>query len=1388
MASTFPVTAPANVRADPPADPAVTRVSVSSAGTEGDSASLRPSISGDGRYVAFSSQAANFVPGDTSVEDIFVRDRSTGLTARVSVSTTGEPGDSYSYDPSISADGRYVAFTSDATNLVPGDTNARPDVFVHDRTTGATTRVSVTSAGGQAVLGGLFGSSSPAISADGRYVAFSSSMSDLVSGDGNAAADVFVHDRATGETTIVSVSTAGLAGNSWSFGPAISADGRFVAFTSDAGDLVPDDGNGQTDVFVRDRTTGTTERVSVDSSGGEASGWSAEPTISGDGGLVAFRSSAADLVGGDTNGVDDIFVRDRAGGLTTRISPDSTIPFSTVAGPAISADGRFVAFAQGPEVIGGRPQPLTQGADYVQILVAELANGQVKVASVTPTGTPAGGASSSPAISADGHFVAFDSYASDLVANDTNGSPDVFVRDTATPVAPPPPPVEPAPSGTIELENGGTLGDPVQTFSGAFTYSFTDVAIPGRGPTPSFTRSYNSADTRTGPLGPGWTHGYNARLRNPGDGSGDLLFVRPDGNTDRFIFNPDGSFSPSPATSATLVQNPDETYVVTEKSGFRWSFDSAGSLTALTDRYGNRSTLGYDGTGQLTSIADPAGRGSLALGYTNGLLTSVSDWATLPRTVTYGYDASGRLSTVTDREGQTTTFAYDGTSSRLTTITDARGNVALTLTYDAQGRVQTQRDARGLVTGQATTFAYVVNPDGTRETTVTSPPTSFEPSFSPTATDSYNAQGWLTSRVARPSSTETLTETYGYEANGFRSTVTDPRGTTTDLCYDVDSAGVPIAGSRGNLTRRIDPAPTPGGDRPVTLFSYDAFDNVTQTVSPRGVASSATTTCLTDLSGSINTQYATDMAYDAAGATLLSTTTRFTDPELGPQTAVTTFEYADSANPGRITRTVPPRGNTGPSPDPSYATTMTYAATGPQAGMLVGATDALGNTITYEYDPVGRQTKVVDPLGNAAGGVPGEHTTEYVYDNEDRVRFVTLPPPTAGGSPLVSETRYDEVGNRTVGIDANGQVTTYAYDERDGLVQVQESPLVWTDPAVPPPAVITTEYAYDAAGNLARMIRAKGDAAAERVTDYAYDGRGLVRRETQYPSWPSTAPTLVTASSYDPNGNLTTVVDPLGRTTTSTYDALNRLAAVDYSDPATPDVTYAYDASGNRTSMVDGTGATAYAYDEAGRLISVTTPGPVTVAYRYDLDGNRTRLIYPDATAVTYAFDKASRLASLADWAGRTVGYTYFPDGALKDVTNPNGTVSTYAYDNARRATSILHQQGATTIGQYAYTLDAVGNVTGLQDGAQPTSYGLDRLYRLTSVAGPDGNRTYGYDPAGNRTSLVAGGTTTYVYDRADRIVSLEGPPVPNTSTRPPASHNSGWTNSARAYTSNNSY
>jgi YD repeat-containing protein len=204
----------------------------------------------------------------------------------------------------------------------------------------------------------------------------------------------------------------------------------------------------------------------------------------------------------------------------------------------------------------------------------------------------------------------------------------------------------------------------------------------------------------------------------------------------------------------------------------------------------------------------------------------------------------------------------------------------------------------------------------------------------------------LATRVTRPSSAETLTESYTYDGAGNRSSVTDPRGNRTDFCYDVDYAGQPIAGSSGNVTRTIVPAPTPGASRPTTLARYDSHDNLVERVAPRGVPSGTSVTCATDLSA-VNSAFATDYAYDASGANLLSTTTRFTDPDSGLQTALSSFEYGDTANPGRITRIVPPRGNTGGSPAYTYATTQTWNATGSQAGLLASRTDPLGNKTTY---------------------------------------------------------------------------------------------------------------------------------------------------------------------------------------------------------------------------------------------------------------------------------------------------------------------------------------------------------------------------------------------------------------------------------------------------------
>jgi Tol biopolymer transport system component len=403
------------------------RVSVDSGGAAGNYSSRDPSVSADGRYVAFVSEADNLVPGDTNLQsDIFVHDRLSGAIERVSVDSSGNQGNTNSDTPSISADGRFVAFESYADNLVPGDTNHRRDVFVHDRLSGTTELVSVDS-------GGLQGddiSIAPSISADGRYVAFQSDAHNLVpGGDTNAGPDTFVHDRLSGTTERMSVDSGGVQGDGASTAPSISADGRYVAFQSSSHNLAPGaDTNASPDIFVHDRLSGATERVSNDPSGAAGSGSSSAPSISADGRYVAFVSEANDLVPGDTNGQSDIFVHDRLNGTIERVSLDSGGVQANGANgfsrPPISADGRFVAFdGSSTNLVSGD----TNG--FFDVFVRDRSSGTTERLSVSSNGVQGDSDSSQPSISADGRYVAFDSAASNLVSGDTNQAWDVFLRD-----------------------------------------------------------------------------------------------------------------------------------------------------------------------------------------------------------------------------------------------------------------------------------------------------------------------------------------------------------------------------------------------------------------------------------------------------------------------------------------------------------------------------------------------------------------------------------------------------------------------------------------------------------------------------------------------------------------------------------------------------------------------------------------------------------------------------------------------------------------------------------------------------------------------------------------------------------------------------------------------
>ncbi len=405
------------------------RVSVDSNGTEANSFNDMPAISADGRFVAFVSLASNLVPGDTNgASDVFVHNRLTGLTERLSVDSHGRQGDANSgfvgaagY-PTISADGRFVAFPSDATNLVPGDKNGTTDVFVHDRLTGATERVSVSSAGRES--DGF--SEGPAISADGRFVAFHSDASNLVPGANPFlfTDQVYVRDQLSGTTEIVSVNGAGQAGNSLSFRPDISPDGRFVVYSSSADNLVPGPQFGH-QVYLRDRAAGTTERISEDAAGNPGDGTSVLPVLSADGRFVAFQTNTGNLIG-DGNHESHILVKDRQTGAFERASATSAGEPADLLSeqPDITPDGRFVTFfSLATNLVPGDTN------NRRDIFVRDRQTGAVVRVSVSTAGGQGNSESMWPRISADGLVVAFESSADNLVPDDTGATPDIFVND-----------------------------------------------------------------------------------------------------------------------------------------------------------------------------------------------------------------------------------------------------------------------------------------------------------------------------------------------------------------------------------------------------------------------------------------------------------------------------------------------------------------------------------------------------------------------------------------------------------------------------------------------------------------------------------------------------------------------------------------------------------------------------------------------------------------------------------------------------------------------------------------------------------------------------------------------------------------------------------------------
>lgn len=397
------------------------RVSLNNASLEGSGASEAPAVSADGQLIAFQSAAPDLVASDTNDRrDILLRDMLLGQTELISVTSAGLQTTGDSMTPAISADGNLVVFSSIAPEFQAGDINRTWDVVLRDRAAG-TSRV-------LSVANGLVGNAyswTPAISADGAFVAFESGASNFVH-DLNEQADIFVVEVATGAVERISLSTAGDEGDGPSRLPSLSADGRFVAFESEAKTLVANDNNDKRDIFVHDRQTGETVRISESGPGGEGNGHSSRPSISADGRYIAYESLANNLVAGDTNGVSDIFVYDRVTAQTKRVSVATggiqVENYNKFA--VISADARFVTFQSAsfdiaPDTVNG----------FLDVHVHDRATNVTERVSSNAFGVESNGWSGTPALNEDGRYLCFFSYGDNLEPGDSNDVADVFRRD-----------------------------------------------------------------------------------------------------------------------------------------------------------------------------------------------------------------------------------------------------------------------------------------------------------------------------------------------------------------------------------------------------------------------------------------------------------------------------------------------------------------------------------------------------------------------------------------------------------------------------------------------------------------------------------------------------------------------------------------------------------------------------------------------------------------------------------------------------------------------------------------------------------------------------------------------------------------------------------------------
>lgn len=711
------------------------------------------------------------------------------------------------------------------------------------------------------------------------------------------------------------------------------------------------------------------------------------------------------------------------------------------------------------------------------------------------------------------------------------------------------------------------------------------------------------------------------------------------------------------------------------------------------------------------------------------------------------FSSTGLLLSMSDRNHYTTVLAYNA-SNELTTVTDPEGRT-LNFTFGANNLISQVADPSGRVVS----FSY----DGTNDLTSITDPLSRTTSFTYDAghhlltvidprqgvlTNAYDSLGRTTSQTDPAG----LTTRFSYAA-GSTTTITDPHGAVTQEHFSNDEPVTIIEPSGASWHYTYDPktlgrtsAVDPDGHE--WTYTVDSVGNVLSGTDPLGHSSQYIYNALNEpLTVTDPMGIETSFTYDANGNPLSKTVTG----SGGSPVATTTYVYGDASHPGDVTQVTDPDG---------HVTSFTYNVNGDMATSTAHPSGTTADSTTDVYDMLGRKVCETSPNATAGGvlcpAVGGSHasgTTTWSYDADSEVTSVTDP---LGNT---SSYAYDANGNQTQATDSLGNVTATTYDA-DGRKTSVTSGYGTASAA-------TSNYAYDiAAGSGACTAAVTGATYCSTTTgplgaltvDY-FDAQN--RKVTEVID-AGTSLAQTTTNTYDLAGNLITQQTP-GGLATDGYDADNRLVSVTYSQPTTgyqaaANLSYTYNANGERTQMTDGTGTTSYSYDPLGRLSSTTDGTGATTGYGYDADGNVISLTYPNGRSVSRGYDGAGEWSSVTDWQGHTTSFSYDRDGNLTAEDLGNGLQASSNYDQNDATLGGTLTRSSTTVDQSIYSRNANSQVVndsqcGSAIACTSETYGYDPLGRVSTLQEPQSTGPidpYSYDAAGNLTGIPGGATQSY--------------------------------------------